>query len=691
MLRFAITIFLSAFLLFQVQPLIGKFILPWFGGSPAVWTTCMLFFQVLLLLGYSYAHLVSVNVPRRAQAALHAALLLASLALLPIEPLAETWKPTGGELPVTRILGLLAVTIGLPYFLLSSTGPLLQESFRRTTGQAPYRLYALSNVGSLAALVTYPFIFEPTLTLHRQIVGWSIGYGLFVPLSAWCAWGLSRTATAVEVNDEETRQFVEAGPAPTFRDIGLWMALAACGSAMLLATTNQLCLEVSSVPFLWILPLAIYLLTFIICFDREQWYHRPTFLVLLVIGVVSACFALLQGNLMKLWLQVLIYCGTLLVCCMVCHGELARSKPVPRFATLFYLVLAAGGALGGVLVAIVAPLVLADFWEYQIGLVATVLLAFCATALRSGSGAASPTTIWLAGGAACISLAAAIGLGVNLANGIGEQRNLETTRNFYGVLRVNYENSFFDENDPKYELINGRIQHGYQYLDPEKLSWATTYYGEPSGIGLALNHHPRRVAGQNLKVGVVGLGCGTLATYGKPGDEIRFYEINPEVIRVAREYFTYCKDSKAQVDIVLGDARIMLEREPSQQFDVLAIDAFSSDAIPMHLLTRECFELFLRHLKRDGLLCIHISNRYLELDAVVAGLAKSLDYPCVFVDSREDKTRGLSEATWAILTRNEAFLKQPAVVGALAASDKHELPPVIWTDDYGSLWQVLKF
>lgn len=688
MLRYAVTIFLSAFLLFQVQPLIGKYILPWFGGTPAVWTTCMLFFQVVLLLGYSYAHWVTSRVPRKAQAALHAVLLVVSLALLPIEPAADTWKPSGDGLPIGNILALLAATIGLPYFLLSSTGPLLQEGFRRETGRTPYRLYALSNIGSLLALVTYPFLFEPQLTLHYQIVGWSVGYGLFVPLCAWCALGLSRPSIVPELGEEMLPLPGEPRDRPTASDIGLWLALAACGSAMLLATTNQLCLEVSSVPFLWVLPLGIYLLTFIFCFDGERWYHRGLFLVLLVGAIIAACYALLQGNQMALWLQVVIYATTLFICCMVCHGELAQSKPVPRFATLFYLVVAAGGAVGGVLVAVLAPLLLHDFWEYPVGLVATVFLAFLATALRNKAN--SPAMLWLAGGATCVALAVVIGLGVNVAANFGDQRNLETTRNFYGVLRVNYENTYFDDNDPKHELINGRIQHGYQYLDPDKQSWATTYYGPPSGVGLALTHHPRRTAGQPLRVGVVGLGCGTVATYGKPGDTMRFYEINPEVIRVADEYFSYCKHSQAKIEIVPGDARIMLEREPKQQYDVLVIDAFSSDAIPMHLLTLECVELFLSHLAPDGLLCVHISNRYLELDAVVSGIAEALDCQCAFIDSLDDKSIGLSQATWGIVTRNAKFFDLPEIKAAIAKSNAYDGPRVIWTDDYGSLWQVLK-
>ncbi len=697
MARYAFTIFLSAFLLFQVQPLIGKFILPWFGGSPAVWTTCMLFFQVVLLAGYSYAHLLASKLSPRAQAAGHILLLLASLAFLPIAPNAELWKPVDSRTPIVGILLLLTFTIGLPYFLLSSTGPLLQESFRRETGRTPYRLYSLSNIGSLLALLTYPFLFEPQLTLRTQILGWSCSYALFVLLCAWSALGLARPALA---GAGEINVPLNAGPPPKARDVALWLALAACGSAMLLATTNQLCLEVCSVPFLWIVPLAIYLFTFIICFDHERWYHRGVFLVLLAAAVLLACYALYKGNAMRLWQQLLVYSATLWVCCMVCHGELAHSKPAPRFATLFYLMVAAGGAVGGILVALVAPLVLRDFWEYQIGLILTVILAAVSTLAGSGSRTSGlPKLAWIVASIVCVSAGFAVGVGIGLpGNEDNAERNLETTRNFYGVLRVNELEDVYDDNGPKRELIHGRIQHGFQYLDRQLRLWPTTYYGHSSGVGVAIDHHPRRTnpdpEQRTLRIGVVGLGCGTLAAYGNEGDYICFYEINPEVVRISDEYFTYRQDTAAQVEVILGDARIEMERQKAegklQKFDILAVDAFSSDSIPMHLLTKQCVELYREHLKPDGLLCIHISNRFLDLSGVVAGIAEALGCECVFIDSEGDATQGTDRATWAIVTTNEAFLKTPEVAGATLSSDEHNGPKVIWTDDYGSLWQVLE-
>ncbi len=708
MARYAITIFLSAFLLFQVQPILGKFILPWFGGSPAVWTTCMLFFQVLLLAGYSYAHLITGKLSPRAQTVCHVTLLAGSLWFLRIAPDATAWKPSGDEAPIGRILALLTATIGLPYFLLSSTGPLLQENFRRETGKTPYRLYSLSNVGSLLALLSYPFLFEPELTLQTQMLGWSIGYVLFVLCCGGCVLWFARAAHfASPPAGDEPAAPQATGPddaKPDWRHILLWLALAASGSVMLLATTNQLCQEITSVPFLWVLPLALYLLTFIICFDHERWYHRGTFQVLLLAVLSVIGYVLFIHANLGLWVQLMIYSTTLWVCCMVCHGELVRSKPAPRHATLFYLLVSAGGALGGVLVALVAPLVLPDFWEYQIGLGATILSAFVAARLQPRRAQPKPRARWLVGGAASIVLGAGITWTIleYQEQPSRKETNLETTRNFYGVLRVNREENVYDPkvgdpNGPKLELVHGRIQHGFQYLDPDKRRWATTYYGPKSGIGVVIVNHPRRRAKEpaerSLRIGIVGLGCGTLATYGEAGDTIRFYEINPEVIRISNEYFTYRKDSPAQVEIVLGDARIKMEQEIAagrpQRFDVLAVDAFSSDSIPMHLLTKQCVELFAQHLQSDGVLCLHISNNFLALSGVARGIAQAVGYECVRIYAKHDTTIGTNTSTWAILTLNREFLDSPAVQERIKPWTEDDPPPLVWTDDYGSLWQVL--
>ncbi len=694
MLRYPLTIFTRAFLLFQVQPLIGKMILPWFGGTPAVWTACMLFFQILLLGGYSYAHAATQRLPGAALAAVHGGLLLLSLLYLPVAP-AEAWQPNGSEVPILQILGLLVFTIGLPYFLLSTTGPLLQESFRRETGRTPYRLYALSNIGSLLALLSYPFVFEPSLTIRVQSLVWSIGYASFVALGLWSTVGFLRVWRQAAIPLQTT---AEEAPTtrPGFRIILLWLALAACGSLMLLATTNQLCQEVTSVPFLWVLPLSLYLLTFIITFDHDRWYHRGAMITTLAAAVLLGCYALFEGHHLGVWTQLIIYSATLFTCCMVCHGELAQSKPAPQHATLFYLIVSAGGALGGILVAVVAPVAFNGYWEYPLGLLATVVLAFVASQVRSDAKLDLPKPAWFVGAAVVVALSLATGVIMGRRNRL-VQTTLESTRNFYGVLRINREESTKNDNGPFREMIHGSIQHGFQYLDQEKKKWPTTYYGHESGVGLAIDHHPRRgakdAAARTLRIGVVGLGAGTLAAYGGQGDVLKFYEINPEVIRLSDEYFTYRRDTPAEVEVILGDARLNLERERADQnsakFDVLAIDAFSSDSIPMHLLTKQSVELYLDRLKPDGVLCIHISNRFLDLRGVVLGIAQELGWPSKLISSKGDDSQGTNDTSWVIITKNQAFLNDPQVKKSFSRDWPSKVEPILWTDDYGSLVPII--
>lgn len=687
MIPYALTIFLGAFLLFLVQPLLGKCVLPWFGGSPAVWTTCMLFFQVLLLAGYGYAHLLSTQLRGRAATLVHAALLAASLACLPILPDAQRWKPATAAAPTGQILLLLAATVGLPYFLLSATGPLLQDAVRRRFGRAPYRLYALSNVGSLLALVAFPFVFEPQLALRQQAWLWSAAYALFAAGCAWCLAAARQRATG------HASPPTDAQPAepPTARQVLVWLGLAASGSLLLLATTNQVCQDVAVVPFLWVVPLAAYLLTFIISFDKHAWYSRRRFLGYLATGCVLSCLSLSYSLRLPLWLQLTIYLGTLLAGCMVCHGELARSKPDPRYLTWFYLVIAAGGALGGLFGAIVAPYCFLGLWEFPVALVAACLLAVAACRL-DGSAA------WLRGAPRWATAAASLfiaGLLLALAGQAwGKVRGaVEVDRNFYGVLSV--------ARDPARRVVamtHGQIEHGYQFTLREQRGWPTAYYGPNSGVGLALAHHPRRRSARpderSLGVGVVGLGCGTLAAYGRPGDRLRFYEINPAVERMAREHFSFLRDSPARVEVELGDARLLLEREAGsgaeRPLDVLVVDAFSGDSIPMHLLTRECVRVYRRRLAADGLLCLHISNKHLDLTRLARGHAAELGYQALWFNSPAIAERGVGDASWVVLTANRAFASAEAVRAALTPWPAASPVPIVWTDDYGSLWQVLR-
>ena len=960
MFRYAVTIFVSAFLLFQVQPLIGRFILPWFGGGPSIWTSCMLFFQILLLGGYLYAHLISVKLKSRTQVLTHLSLLAISLVFLPISP-SDSWKPVADQSPLLQILLLLLATVGGPYFMLSSTGPLMQKWFSQSSpGQSPWRLYALSNIGSLLALLSYPFVFEPWLALRQQVWSWSVVYGAYVVLATWCGIRYLQHQRIAATNSFSTAESMDSAPASSADDARtirprpgmgtmlLWLGLAACSSAMLLATTNQLCIDVATVPFLWVLPLSLYLISFIICFDSPQWYDRRAYGLLLLACTPVACWVINEGADVNISKQVTIYATILFACCMTCHGELVSCKPHAQYLTLFYVLISAGGALGGVFVAIVAPYTFHGYWEYHIGLVAccaVTLIAWCAqriwlntpsaafwiwaviTAVNVALGAwflylpledtidATDETIvfgvfgliqfiglivtgalerrwnWLiavwsvlsavlcawfigygtwqfpgmmsksiyislASTAICSPIVAGILLmlsrsltkasvrfcalgaiyvvaaglcgwlfvmkgmelhwsfgwrsenilltllaivvvapfiaavrlflfgfsheqsirlyglgtisvittsvcgilmraewlpewvGISFASTTGaavlmewsadgfrgkertslgfwfwvpaitlilflsnrlavivksenvvddDKQTVYTSRNFYGVLRVQKESSEEDEDfiAPKYSLTHGQIRHGFQFIDEYWKTQPTTYYGRESGVGIAIQmSRERQMKGDTrpLRVGVVGLGTGTIAAYGEKGDTFRFYDINPDVVALSEKFFTYLHDSPARTEVVIGDARIMMEREIAagqiQQFDVLAIDAFSSDAIPVHLLTSECGDIYRQHLKPGGILAVHISNRFLDLNPVSRGLAEHLGWNAYQIENSKDDLTGVFSSTWILLTSDKE-LGGDAAFQKSVTPWKEDEKILHWTDDYSGLWQVL--
>jgi SAM-dependent methyltransferase len=666
-MSYAATIFLSSFLLFLVQPLIARLILPWFGGSAAVWTTCMLFFQMLLLAGYAYAHALGKLAGRR-QAMVHTALLLAALATLPIMP-AESWKPTGEQEPISRILLLLGATVGLPYFLLASTSPLIQAWFARARpGRNPYRLFALSNFASLIALLGYPFFVEPVFAAREQVNIWSGLFAAFALLCAAVAWRTPRAVTAGE-----------AQPAPPVSriDYAWWLALSATGSVLLLAVTNHLTQNVASVPLLWLVPLTLYLATFIIAFEGKNWY-QPRFLwPLLLLGLIAMAWLLVDTDYhYHLALQLGVFLPGMFIGCLFCHGELYRTRPSPQHLTAFYLTISAGGALGGLLVAVVAPLVFTGYFELGAGLAALAVLAV----LRF---------VNVGRVAYLLSLAVLLGVGACATyDGFRHQKDVRVAkRSFYGVLRVKEYGQPGDSSHLR-RLVHGTIMHGEQYMSDANRHTLTTYYTETSGIGAAIHSkedHP-------VKVGVIGLGTGTIAAYGRPGDVYRFYDIDANVIHIARSEFTFLGDSGARVETALGDARLTLEREAPQGFDVLAVDAFSSDAIPVHLITREALQTYLRHMKPDGIVAFHVSNRFLDLIPVVARIAKEDGAHAVLIndDENDDEKTIKSRSDWVLVSRDEQALKAEAIseAGAEPAEDRPDWRT--WTDDYSNLIQILK-
>jgi protein-L-isoaspartate O-methyltransferase len=682
MLAFSLTIFWGACLLFLVQPLIARFILPWFGGGPAVWTTCMLFFQVLLLGGYAYAHFSISRLTPRRQVITHLSLLALAVVLLPITP-GDHWKPDDGSHAAGHILLLLLACLGLPYLVLSATGPLLQAWFSKANpGVSPYRLYALSNIGSLLALLAYPFVLEPQLARQTQAEWWSIGLALYAGLAGWCGYKVWHTDGA----DAAKSAAADDEPAPRLLRKLLWFALPACGVMLLLAITNKLCQDIAVVPFLWVLPLSLYLLSFIISFDSPRWYHRAFWLPLLAIllGLVLQNLHEAESH-PDITPLATLYLGTLFVACMVCHGEVFRLRPGAGRLTGYYLSISAGGAVGGLFVALVAPFVFPDYFELHIALFLTAALVIIV--LRQ-----DPTLPFREGRARwtwAIPFIALAAMGYGLADvaTTSLRGSLSTTRGFYGVLKVN-DNDAGSAELHHLTLQHGATIHGLQYVDPEKRADPSSYYTSTSGIGRLLRAHK---PGGGRRVGAIGLGCGTLAAWGLPGDTFRFYEINDDVARLATTTFTYLKDSKAKTELVMGDARLSMEREADQQYDVIVLDAFSSDAIPVHLLTLEAFDHYQRHLKPDGAIVVHVSNRYLDLHPVVYRIADKIGFPAITIDDNDTayEDAGFYGSDWIIMTRNQVLLQQPLLRDVTKETVEFPARIMYWTDERSDLLSIL--
>jgi hypothetical protein len=748
---YAVTIFLSAFLLFQVQLILGKYFLPWFGGTPAMWTTCMFFFQTLLVVGYLYTHALANHVIFQWQGRIHAIVLTcaltASLVIAlkwhsPLLPEAK-WKPVGPGDPVLSLVILLLMSAGAPYLALSATGPLLQSWFGQAYPElTPYRLYSLSNLGSFLGLLSYPFAVEPWLTLKIQAYAWFGGFVVFVFLCGYCALKLSQQSSLSTTNCLASIDQRTPGPRPSFMDCIFWLLLAACGSLLFLATTNQICQTIAVVPLLWVLPLGLYLLSLVTCFDAPKYYRRALFHLGFAAALAMAMFLLSGGELTHLRVQIVCYALILFVGCMVCHGELVRAKPAAQHLTLFYLMVSSGGALAGVFVVLIAPRVFNAFWEYQLALWLTTVLLLVSV-IRDKSSWVYENRF----GVALIALGAAVlpgfftailhgRVGVDylfflvilcfalyfvsrraisgfakvkwqaavlfsafgvlllsviflLSTKLENQGALFTARNFYGVLTVTEINPGSD--GEAYRLSHGRVSHGFQFRSPAMSHIATSYYGEESGVGKAIAEIRQRGNWQythKLRLGVIGLGVGTLASYAQAGDSVRFYEINPDVIRLANDqnYFTYLKDCPANVAIVSGDARLSMERElaegTAQNFDLLVVDAFSGDAPPVHLFTLQAFAIYLKELSDSGILAMHVTNTYLDLRPVIASIAAAAHLNRVFLHN-DGNGRATVYSDWVLLSRAPLSFKD-------SLDPKYDRKSVLWTDDYSNLFQVLR-
>jgi hypothetical protein len=759
-LAYAVTIFTSAFLLFQVQPLISKFILPWFGGSPAVWTTAMLFFQVALCAGYGYAHLSTRFLSARGQLYVHLFLLTAAVTVALITHITPTdaMKPKGNGDPMTQILILLATTVGLPYLVLSSTGPLLQKWYSDAFhGASPYRLFALSNVGSLLALLSYPFLFEIAFDSREQAMYWSFAFAVFFIGCAYCAW-----YTFNAIRGHASQQDAKSAPAKPEASPGIglwttWILLPALASVMFLAVTNEVCQNVATVPLLWIIPLSLYLISFIVAFDSPRWYSRTFFciacLVLMsaialwgtwtewlsdVLNAVNG-FGEDDPRRYRLWtdwvLQCAVYFGGLFAVCMVCHCEMANLKPSPKYLTAYFMTMSIGGAIGGLLVNLLCPYIFTTFFELPLTMVAAVVtpaLFLLVDASRRLAGrpasnepgftkapprAAAGLTLPLVQGVSAIVLAPAALLFIAYTQMIGWEGNnpsedkgtVYRARNFYGLVSVQHRSRFQDKPgdglnpDENFAFISGHIKHGRQYARPEfRHRTDIAYWGPNTGCQLSMAHVTQR---PDCRIGIVGLGIGTIAGFAKEGHYVRAYEINPEVVDIAEnnKWFTYLQDARdrgVKVDVVLGDARLELERElekdGSNQFDVLCMDAFSGDAVPTHLLTDEAFALYKKHLKPNGIIVVNITNTYLNLFPVVRTLAKKHDFKYTRVYNKGDSDKLLYRTYFALLTNDEEFLaKTPEQITDMDAGDRHarfkkDFEAPLWTDRYSNLFQVLQ-
>ena len=734
----ASTIFVSAFLLFLVQPLIARQILPWFGGSAAVWTLCLVFFQVVLLVGYFYADWLSRR-PLRMQAVVHALLLLAACATLPVIPDAA-WKPTGQGDPSAGVLAVLAATIGLPYLAVCTTGPLVQSWVARLhAGDAPrqakvYRLFALSNLAALAALVVYPFVLEPVFALRAQALAWSVGFGLFAMLAIVSVVAVGKARPTRTGTEAVSATPAQAAPPLSWSEQLLWLVLAALGTVALLAVSAFITQDIASVPMLWIVPLALYLLSFVLCFDSDFWYRRWLFwpAVLLLTPVMGWYLNTPQRSL-PIAAAIGLYSVGLFAICMFANGELARARPGPERLTRFYLLLALGGAVGGIFAGVVAPHFFNGYWELPMSLAVPGLIVLWLTRgrqqwvwavfafavvvgfaafLRMDAVAVSLNVLYATVSALALfavgytawrarSWAAAAGLGGALASVAvvwlsvysvleADNRTMLRVRNFYGALRVE-QFGIPGALTASRRLMHGVISHGEQLQGAVQRRLPSTYYGPKSGVGLALLTN--RAATQ--RVGVIGLGVGTLAAYGRAGDTVRFYEINPRVTAAARSHFTYLADSPATVQVAQGDARLLMQQEldaqGSQRFDVIVVDAFSGDAIPMHLMTREALALYGRHLLPSGVIAFHISNRHLKLAPVVKRLAEDAGMQAVRVHFEPAPGNLTLEhsSEYVLLTRDARFLQDPVIRERGEAIDAAGV--ATWTDDHSNLLAALRW
>lgn len=740
---FGVTLFTSASLLFVVQPMAAKMLLPLLGGAPSVWTTCMVFFQTALLGGYLYAHVSSTYLSLRNQTLLHASLLLLSAFCVPLG-VSDQWSALASLPPIVGVLGVLALSVGIPFFTLSASAPLLQNWFSKTadsSAENPYFLYSASNLGSLVVLIAYPTVLEPWLGLLWQTQTWSLGFGILAALVGTCTTLLrvSREANGLTMTDRtpvEARAADEE-EAPGIAEKARWIGYALIPSSLMLGVTTYFTMDIATIPLLWIAPLALYLVSFIIVFSRWTERMQGACNAATAIAVVALLFTVFVKPEMSVVGTLATHLVTFFLVTLAMHGQLSLSRPAASHLTHFYLWMSFGGMLGGVFNAIVAPLVFKTSIEYNLVLAASsALLAFgttgplfgrrwagiCADAVYGalvallsywlvaqwsktrvgfetlfeifGSDAYSVVPYFIYGIPAGLSLVAAwyrrrlafrssvlaFGL-IGILVPRNEQNVVFRERSFFGVLKVSDDTSW----GVRY-LTNGTTLHGEQWLDPHYRHEPLTYYHRLGPVGEIFsvfeNEEPRPLA-------FIGLGTGSLASYARRGQDVTFYEIDEAVVNIAKKYFSYLDDCLGNLNIVLGDARLKLEEAPDRHFGLVFVDAFSSDSIPVHLLTKEALELYFRKLRPDGVLAVHISNRYLDLEPIVGRLAMELDVKAYVANDGKDDAVGKTASTWVVLARSKSHLRGLAGRPRWFPLEGYSWTRP-WTDDYTSLYDVLR-
>lgn len=683
-LCFSLTIFLGAFLMFLIEPVTGKLVTPQFGGTASVWCMCLLFFQAVLLGGYTLTYGLS-KLPPAKQGILYAAIMLLSVFLVHI-PTGKAWAPAVAGNPVQNLLLLLTTYLALPCVLLSSISGLFQHWFRLSGLGNPYPLYSISNVGSLGALLAYPTLVEPNLTLPNTLTLWTWLYWLLVVVALV---GISVMLKRHRHQQPDTTSSVELASSKPFsipwRLALAWIVLSTAGSVLLLAFTSMMTHDIAPVPLLWVIPLSVYLLTFILCFSQKPFYNRAVYVGL---GQLLLVLYLFKGML-PILPHMLFVLVLLFVLCMICHGELVARKPDPAKLPLFYWMMAFGGMLGGVFVNLLAPGLFSDYTELPL-----ILIAMAVFTVYLGIRYPVDLNRWVW----MHRLNRVVVLSLTLLFAVGyvffkPKENtitqvLQKTRNFYGIAKV-----WTSQTAQFKGVFNGTILHGGQYLDPARKQIPLTYYHAQTAFPLVAQLMRERRQERPLQIGAIGLGTGSIATYAKPGDTYTFYEIDPKMKAIAERDFSFLQDSSAKLQIVMGDGRLSLEKEPSRHYDILLVDAFNGDSIPVHLLTREAVQAYLRQLKPDGVLLFHVSNKYLNLSPVISnqGLAVKLSVVCLNTRQQDEK-RFFSNPSYVAITPNPWLsdaLKQPTIKKSFPdieiTTPKWVSSVGRWTDDYSYL------